>query len=622
MCGIAGEISFGSDPCEARVEKMIRAIKHRGPDDHAVVSSLCGRAVLGHQRLAILDLSDAGRQPMISDDGKTSLVFNGEIYNYRDLRQRFFSPNENFRSTGDTELLLKLWEKMGPDCVRHLRGMFAFAIWESISATLTLVRDACGIKPLYFVREQKSKENRFYFCSELKGLLAVRATNEIDYDAIGLFLKWGSIPAPATPFREATALESGTILTITSEEIKSERFWDYSNVLDTTKPLEHCSRGKVVEYVRECLLDSVRAHLVSDVPVGAFLSGGIDSSGIVSLMRALGQSQVGTFCIGFESEKFNEANYAQVVANKFDTDHTCWTLTKSDFFNVQERFFSSMDQPSVDGLNTFLVSDLAHRSGYKVVTSGIGGDEIFAGYNRDFSKLPKLWKRSLISGKTLRALARTTISSASNRGLLSMQWRRVESYLAGEPTLARCLDMGRGLFTKNEIAGIFNDREAGEIASRADGDKHLPHLSEDLDTRDAVSCFLLQRYLGAQLLKDSDTYSMALSLELRTPLVDSVLYEGLARISNKSLFIDKNLPKSLFIDAIGDLPREITHRSKKGFTPPFEEWLQEQTFELHSGLVSETYFAELYRSFRDSKSHWSRIWALVVLDRFFCRILS
>ncbi|PXA03673.1 asparagine synthase (glutamine-hydrolyzing) [Coraliomargarita sinensis] len=621
MCGIAGKLSFDATFCDEGISWMMDAISHRGPDDYGTIVSRCQRVVFGHRRLSILDLSEAGHQPMVSEDGNTLLVFNGEIYNYRELRERYFHDDRPFHSSGDTELLLRLWEKMGSECISHLRGMFAFAIWDSLEEALFLVRDPCGIKPLYYTCAPGEDGIGFHFCSELKGLQAFPGGLQPDYVSMGLFLKWGSIPAPATPFKGVKALEAGTILKVTRDEVTPTQYWSYGDILarSSENSVDLRSWPEAVEYVRKCLLDTVRSHLVSDVPVGAFLSGGIDSSGVVSLMRALGQKHVGTFCIGFESEDFDESSYAQVVAERFGTDHTNWTLTREDFLGYQERFFDAMDQPSVDGLNTFLVSDLAHRSGYKVVTSGIGGDELFAGYNRDFRKLPKFWHLTQSGGPFLRGLALSAVSAGSALGLLNAQWRRVEAYLSGEPTLSRCLNMGRGLFAPQEVSAAFSDARIGEAAAAVNEESFLPDLSDSLSARDSVSCFLLYRYLGSQLLKDSDTYSMALSLELRTPLVDAKLYEDLARIANKELFYEGEIPKSLFVDAVGDLPKEITHRAKKGFTPPFKAWLLQVNYRSESDFINSEFFDKAVSSFQSGKSHWSRVWSLIVLDRFLAR---
>ena len=617
MCGIAGQLNFRGNLKPESVNCMINAVRHRGPDDSGVMASGNHQVVFGHRRLSILDLSSAGHQPMRSKDGKTLLVFNGEIYNYKELKLRYFNEEDNFISTGDSELLLRLWEKLGQDCVPLLRGMFAFAIWDERKEALFLVRDPCGIKPLYYKRHEFLGSSGYLFCSELKGLKAFLGNLELEYEALGLFLKWGSIPAPSTIYKGVTALEAGTILRISRDREDVTRYWSYGEILckAANDPFYAANREDAVSYVRDLLLESVGLHLVSDVPVGAFLSGGVDSSAVVSLMHALGQRQIGTFCIGFESAHFDESQYAQKVADLYETDHTCWVITQSDFLEVQERFFDSMEQPSIDGLNTFLVSDLAFRQGYKVVTSGIGGDEIFAGYSRDFRKLPKIWKLVQAIGPLLRSAGGAALTAGSSMGLLSPQWQRVQAFLAGAPTLARALDMGRGLFTGPEITAIFADKELGKIIAETNGDRFLPDLKEILNTRDAVSCFLLERYLGPQLLRDSDAFSMSFSLELRTPLVDSVLYEKLARLNDKNLFLNGGISKALLIDAVGNLPKEITHRAKKGFTPPFELWLRKEKHTLNTSFINEDFFNRTKSEYHSGKSHWSRLWSLIVMDK-------
>ena len=395
-------------------------------------------------------------------------------------------------------------------------------------------------------------------------------------------------------------------------------FWNYHEVLLNAQntPAQIHSREEAVEFVREKSLESVRAHLVSDEPVGAFLSGGIDSSAVVSLMRKAGQSDIGTFCIGFEDEKYDESSYAGTVAELFETRHVCHTMREGDFRDCIDGFFKSMDQPTVDGLNTYIVSKLAHDNGYKVVTSGIGGDEVFGGYRRDFNKLPKLCNLLQKSGAPSRALLRQLIQLGMRTGIAPAYYSRVVNYLSGPPTLARCLDMGRSLFSGSEIEKMFSDSAAGEQAAAFNGDAFLPELDDSLNRRDSVSCFLLSRFLGSQLLRDSDNFSMAFSLELRTPLVDSVYYEALAQIRNESWFLEGDIGKSLFVDAVGDLPRSITHRTKKGFTPPFQKWMQNVSFPLQSGYISEAFYEETLQAYRQGKALWSRVWMLIVLDRF------
>lgn len=621
MCGIAGILSFQSRINQQSVTKMLDSIRHRGPDDRGLWQSQSGTVVLGHCRLSILDLTKSGHQPMLSTDGNTILVFNGEIYNYRELRKRFFPGDDSFSSSGDTEVLLRLWERMGEDCLQYLRGMFAFAVWNEQTKELTLARDPCGIKPLYYAQT----DDAFIFGSELKAFKALDSKWPVDFQAMGLFLKWGSIPAPKTAYRGINALPAGSTICLKGKHRVSEpkSFWSYHDVLveaDERQPTIH-TRVEAVEWVREKTLESVRAHLVSDEPVGAFLSGGIDSSAVVSLMRRAGQQNIGTFCIGFEDDELNESHHAQAVAHTFGTQHVCRVLTKDYFLASVDHFFESMDQPTLDGLNTFIVSELAHDEGYKVVTSGIGGDEVFGGYRRDFLQVPKLHRRLNWGGSLARKLLKHSVRAGGRFGLLPPHWARVEHYLAGEPSLSRCLDMGRGLFAANEVKSIFQNESMGEIAAGHYADAYLPGLDPSFSDRDAASCFLLSRYLQPQLLRDSDNFSMNFSLELRTPLVDAVLYESLAAIRNQEWFFDGEIGKSLFVDAVGDLPLSITHRRKRGFTPPFKNWLQETEFTLDSGYLDEGYFHSVVADYRRGTIPWSRIWMLVVLDRFLLKQL-
>ena len=615
MCGIAGIISKNTDLDDTRVQRMLDAIRHRGPDDQGLWRCSSKKAVLGHCRLSILDLSSSGHQPIISSDGNTILVFNGEIYNYRELKEKHFPNDVNFRSTGDSELLFRMWERFGEDCLSELRGMFAFAVWDDRAETLTLARDPCGIKPLYY----SQIEGELIFASELKAFKALNPKWPVDYESMGLFLKWGSIPSPKTAYQGIHALPSGSLLRYRNGRLQApETFWNYTDVLleASRKSPSILSRQDAVAWVRETTLESVRAHLVSDEPVGAFLSGGIDSSAIVSLMRAAGQNDIGTFCMGFQDEDLNESHHAQVVADQFETQHVCRVLTKDAFLDSLDGFFTSLDQPTLDGLNTYTVSQLAHEQGYKVITSGIGGDELFGGYRRDFIDLPKLHRRLNLAGAPGRSMLRKGIQAGLRTGVLPAHWARVDAYLKGKPDLNRCLDMGRGIYSSSEVEQVFSDASSGAQAAGHCADQYLPELPASLNARDSVSRFLLSRYLGAQLLRDSDNFSMAFSLELRTPLVDSVLYEQLAQIRNQEWYLQGEIGKSLLVDAIGDLPHSITHRKKCGFTPPFGTWLQSNSFELQSGLLSEDYFQSVVTQYKAGRIPWSRVWMLIVLDRF------
>ncbi|WOO42914.1 asparagine synthase (glutamine-hydrolyzing) [Rubellicoccus peritrichatus] len=623
MCGIAGIVSQKPQTDDGRVVSMLQAIRHRGPDDSGTWMNPERKIVLGHCRLSILDLTYQGHQPMISDDGNLSLVFNGEIYNFRDLKKQFFAGDDSFRSSGDTELLLRMWQLFGKNCLQYLRGMFAFTVWDRRSEKLFLARDPCGIKPLYYKDVQYGDRGEFVFASELKAFSVINKYWPIDYEAMGLFLRWGSIPAPKTIYQGVQSLPAGSLLTLDLDgQTAIESYWNYQDIILENNNNDHMirSRGEAVEWVREKTLESVRSHLVSDEPVGAFLSGGIDSSAIVSLMRQSGQSDIGTFSIGFDDEAFDESGYAQTVADKFETHHVCRVLTKARFLASIDRFFIALDQPTLDGLNTFVVSELAHDEGYKVVTSGIGGDEVFAGYNRDFRAMPKLWKQLNYCGKTIQTIMRKALDISVAVNAAPAHWARVGHYLSGPSTLARCLDMGRGIYSTSEIRKIFTDSAIGEEAASIDADSYLPELAPGLNVRDAVSYFLLSRYLGSQLLRDSDNFSMAFSLELRTPLVDAKLYADLAVIRNQNWFLQGDIGKALFIDAVGDLPRSITHRKKKGFTPPFKIWLQSTEFSLESGLIATDYYDETLNAYKEGRIPWSRVWMLIVADRFLSRL--
>ena len=303
------------------IVSLTHSLAHRGPDDEGTWFSEDGRVGLGHRRLSILDLSPLGHQPMLSPDGRFVIVYNGEIYNFWELRRELERKGEHFVSNTDTEVLLRLWSLEGPECLLNLRGMYAFAIWDNLERCLWLVRDPLGIKPLYYVRSG----NTLTFASEVKALRAVGVAQTINPLGVGAFLRWGSIPAPLTIYEEVYALPAASILCWKQADasLQIKKYWDFEDAWSRSKRLVAKIRNKdeAIEWVRQALLDSVRAHLVSDVPVGAFLSGGIDSTAVVSLMRKAGQKDIETFSITFDEPKFDESQYARYAAKVYGTRH-------------------------------------------------------------------------------------------------------------------------------------------------------------------------------------------------------------------------------------------------------------------------------------------------------------
>ncbi len=609
VCGIAGQLSDGGPLDLEDVIGITRALGHRGPDDWGHWEAPDRSVTLGHRRLSVLDLSAHGRQPMVSPSQRHVIVFNGEIYNFRGLRRDLEASGEHFATGTDTEVVLRLWELMGPASLGHLRGMYAFAIWDSGERQLFLARDPLGIKPLYY----RTDGCVMSFASEVRPLAGVGSVS-LDPDGLGAFLKWGSIPAPMTTYREVRAVPAGMLLTFGDGRCRATRHWSLADAW--ARSVQWCSSittyGEALEAVRSSLEDSVRAHLVSDVPVGAFLSGGLDSLALVALMRRTGQAEIDTFTIGSDDPALDEVAAARGTAAAYGTNHHEWRVTSAELTDLLPGFLAAMDQPTIDGFNTYVVSHLAHSNGIKVVTSGIGGDELFRGYEMTFRRLPTMARvlrniplpmRSALSAQLTRA--------PSHRG------RRLSSLFRQEPTLRALYLWSRQLFHSSEIPPLFVDPHLGKAASEVD----LSHLvafpwPHDATAGSLLAALEIERYLCAQLLPDSDTFSMAHSLELRTPLVDATLYEKLLALPERRLEKRGAGKKHLLAEAAG-VSLESVYRKKRGFTLPFRRWMEDwKDFEHFPELFDARHVDQMVSAVSTGQLHWARLWSVRMLSEF------
>lgn len=412
MCGIFGVINTKKKIDESRVVAARDVLAHRGPDDAGIYTSPCYPepverspfVVLAHRRLSIIDLSPAAHQPMTTDDGRFTIVYNGEIYNFEEIRKEISSRQSavgnKFKTNSDTEVILYLYSKYGKDCLNMLRGMFAFAIWDDKEKKLFAARDRFGIKPFYYLKN----DDEFIFSSELKAIKYYKNGLTISMQGMDAFLKTGSVPAPLTIYEETRALLPGHWLEIQSKskpEVK--QYWSFFELFSYTEKLRSLhgndetltSKVPHLKYddnakkiIRNSLLDSIKSHMVADVEVGAFLSGGIDSTAIVSLMRQVGKEKIKTVSIVFPDSRFDESKYSRLAAKKYNTEHIEIPFTEKDLLDDFEYIISVMDQPTIDGINTYFVSKAAKLAGLKVVLSGLGGDELFGGYP-SFNLIPK-----------------------------------------------------------------------------------------------------------------------------------------------------------------------------------------------------------------------------------------
>jgi asparagine synthase (glutamine-hydrolysing) len=547
MCGIGGWFGplAGRDP-----DALIAALRHRGPDGEGQWRDPGDRAGLVQTRLAILDLSPAGAQPMVAPPGAW-LALNGEIYNFRTLRAGLESKGEVFHSDSDTEVLLRLLLRERTLALPQLSGMFALAYYDAESGRGLLARDAFGIKPLYYAEW----EGGVGFASEVRALRPMVKDDRVDAAALRDVLLWGSVPEPATLVTGIRQVPAGCFLEWDGVRAAIGR-WHTVQFRESARPADP------VAATRAALLESVRRHLVSDVPVGIFLSGGLDSTAVLALAReALGPgADLRTFSIAFDDPRFDESSTARRTADRFGARHTEWRMTADEGRDEIAGYLAAMDQPTIDGFNTWCVSRLARREGMKVVLSGLGGDELFAGYE-SFHRVPRLLRLHRALGPL-----RSAVAGMLGLAPAGSRWRRLAGFFRGPCTPLAAFHAQRGIFTEPEaraLAQSLTQQDPGAAQWALNG---LPD-----DPFDVVSFLELTRYMRNQLLRDSDVFSMAHGLELRVPFVDLRLFEVLAAIPSS---VRLRQGKQLLLDAVPEIPEWVRTQPKRGFRFPFEDWMK------------------------------------------------
>ncbi|OGW75529.1 MAG: asparagine synthase (glutamine-hydrolyzing) [Omnitrophica bacterium RBG_13_46_9] len=556
MCGISGTIGFESSDL---VGRMNQKMGHRGPDSTGIWRD--DLVCLGHTRLSIIDISEAGRQPMSNEDGTLWITFNGEIYNFEVLRKDLEIRGHRFKSRTDTEVILHLYEERKEKCLDILRGMFAFAIWDKKENKLFAARDRFGIKPFFYF----FKGDRFVFSSELRAMLVSGVPKrEINTRALKNYFTYGSVEAPETLIKEVFQLLPAHYLIFQGNTLKIERYWKL-NLSKARGPAE--TESEQISDIRGILDEAVRMRLVGDVPVGAFLSGGVDSSVITALMQKHSQRPVKTFSVIFEEKEYDERRFSRKIAKALKTDHTEILLKEKDILGEIPSIFDSMDQPSIDGFNTFIISKAVKKTYLKVALSGLGGDEIFAGYT-SFRILPiaafalkpmRIFPQRLRDKlfKLLRPLARLRCGLKLLFAVLKCT-RLEDLYF-----------LKRMVFLPDEVNQLLPEVRDKKTEDRTDADdvKHIDIVNQ-------LSLLELKSYLQNMLLQDTDRMSMANSLEVRVPYLDHFLVEKMFKIPGKAK-LGKDFPKRLLVKATKDLlPEEIQKRLKMGFVFPFERWLK------------------------------------------------
>ncbi|HEU0071833.1 MAG TPA: asparagine synthase (glutamine-hydrolyzing) [Alphaproteobacteria bacterium] len=605
MCGIAGLLdhsrTLGGDSLESLAARMAGTLLHRGPDDGGAWSAANAGIGFGFRRLAIIDLTPAGHQPMLADDGKSAIVFNGEIYNAEDIRRELDAmggaPNGGWRGHSDTEVLLQACRRFGVvGATQRLVGMFAFAFWDDAAQRLTLVRDRLGIKPLYWARAGK----QFLFASELKALRAhPDFSAEIDDTALSAYLRQAYVPAPRSIYRDAAKLPPGHMLTVTAGgEPQISRYW---NLRDIARDGQRAAKNKpidnaaAIEEMDKLLREAVKLRMIADVPLGAFLSGGIDSSTVVALMQAQSDRPVKTFTIGFHEAGYNEAAHAKQVAAHLGTEHTELYISPDHALQLIPRIPDLFDEPFADPsqVPTYLVSEMTRRH-VTVALSGDGGDELFAGYSRySWAARLKRWTDSV-------PLPLRQLTAAAMRAVPTESWDSLSRLI---PENRRPRQFGHKV---QKLAGLLAERSADDVRRRLVGFWHKPEellgreyapydalwddsINADLPDFTARMQYLdTVTYLPDDILAKVDRASMAVSLEARVPLLDHRVVEHVWNLP-ADLKLHQGKAKWLLRQVLYKyVPASLVERPKMGFAVPINSWLRGPLRDWAESLLDET----------------------------------
>jgi len=639
MCGIAGIVGRITHEHQSALERMTNAIAHRGPDGAGFWRSSPDASgfgcLLGHRRLAVIDLSHAADQPMSdSAGGRTqTIVFNGEIYNFKDLRRELESAGETFESSGDTAVMLRLLALQGPDAVQTLRGMFAFALWDDQARRLVLARDPLGIKPLYVCQNPNARGDwSLMFSSEVRSILAsgLLVRPRLDPRAIKSLLWNGFVAGPGTAVEGIECVGAGDLWVIDDSGAVARRtYWTIPH-RDAEPPIDEAELKDVIK-------DSVARHLIADVPLGVFLSGGIDSSAVAALAQRANEAPVHTFTLSFEEQAYNEGEFARAIARAIGTEHRDIRLTESHFAAALDTAIDTLDQPTFDGLNSYYISRAVREAGLTAALVGTGGDELFGGYP-SFHAMPTLqaWaRRTRMMPVALRILGARVVSRllAGGGGTMPPQtrWAKLPEMVRAEEDLTALYQLAYALFLPD-----FQGRLLG--SADADGTEYglTPVLWARLRAEtagrtpvSAVSVLEQRVFLGERLLRDTDAASMAVSLETRLPLVDSVVVEAVNRLSDATRFEPLGRKQILRRIGLEGLDPALFERPKQGFVMPFDSWIRKslgrdmddtmRDAQLSSavGLDGQT-VERLWSAYQEGAPglYWSRVWVLYILIRW------
>jgi asparagine synthase (glutamine-hydrolysing) len=639
MCGICGVIGIQrSELAEEITRRMMGALEHRGPDEDGIL--VASSAALGMRRLSIIDLP-GGHQPVFNETGNVAVVFNGEIYNFPQLRKTLEARGHAFRTHSDTEVIVHAYEEWGENCLREFRGMFAIAIWDARSsgasgeaargARIFLARDRMGIKPLYYA----VADGAFLFSSEVRSLLASGWFQpRLSPDSLEAFLTFGSLVEPCTLVEGVFSIPPGHCLSFSADappvKPSPKPYWVYTDAVRHQEGPAPKNLREAAKLLRPLLEETVRDHLIADVPLGVFLSSGLDSTSLVALGSRF-QSDLHTFTVIFPEQRFSESKISRETAKHFKTRHQEVLLTPDMLVAQIEDAVKSLDQPTMDGLNTYFVSRAARQGGLKVALSGLGSDEIFGGYSTFVSTPRAAFVAGL--GRWIPAPFRRLTAGAAVRIAAGDAVRKAAAAWRSPRDFPHAYYFTRLLFTPSRVRRLLAPYFESDKYSRDHENPWRERMREtarqaaQLDSFTSVSCFELQSYMVNTLLRDTDSASMASSLEVRVPFLDHRLVEFVGRLPRSAKYTP-DVPKSLLVEALSDLlPDEVVGQSKRTFTLPWDVWLRgslgvrlsQELANLTPPLrqyVNQRAVRGAWQNFVIGQTNWSRPWSLYVLNEW------
>lgn len=616
MCGINGIIGLSAEESKPLIQKMNDRLAHRGPNDEGLFAE--DGIALGHRRLSIIDLSSAGHQPMEYDTSNYAIVFNGELYNFKEIKNEIQKKDASviFKTNTDTEVILAAYKTWGTDCIHHFNGMFAVAIYDKVKQQVFFARDRIGKKPLYYFQ----KENLFLFSSEIRSLLSTNMIyKQIDKESLADFLRYQTVHAPKTIIKDVHMLMPGHFATynIIKNTFSPTSYW---NIFKKHHPTTIKNYTEICDDIHSLLLNSVKRRLIADVPFGAFLSGGIDSSAVVALMTQVSTAPVKTFAVTFDEKQFDESTYSNLIAKRFNTVHHEIKLSVDDFKTELPNALNALDHPSGDGPNTYVVTKHTKEAGVTMALSGLGGDELFAGY--------EIFTRT-INLKNYQWLNYIPASMKSSLGYMMKTFKpgvsseKIKQLLkGGKLNFQSTYHLSRQVLLDEQILKLLHSD-----ALPANAAKNIIAAIEPNDKiLSQVSIAEMATYMQNVLLRDTDQMSMAHALEVRVPFLDHELIEYVFALPDS--FKYPVTPKKLLVDSLkGLLPNEIIDRPKMGFTFPWSTWMKNELKgfceeRIHSianrSVFNKNEVLKLWEHFLndDPKVTWSRVWCLIVLENW------